>query len=247
MRLFFLLFFFIISVPIAHGATLDQSQTSSFSGSDAMPGATGYTKYAQQITAGIDGDIDYIVFKLQKEGSPVCDLFVELASDSADVPNVVIATSANVASSTIGTQQDVTFQFTGSAPTVSSTKYWLVLNHDCPTSGTDFFLVYRATANSTYTGGFTKRYNPNTSSWGNTNGDMYFQEFMEDPAPTPTPTPTTAPTPTPTPTPSVNSFGFVRDDFTKGTFMSFFYGLFFGFFIGLMRYLLIGVFERREA
>jgi len=44
----------------------------------------------------------------------------------------------------------------------------------------------------------------------------------------------------------MNVFGFNTQDAIAGLYYTFIFGIFFGFLMGLMRYMMIGVFERKD-
>lgn len=144
-----------------------------------------YNKLAVQFIPTVTANVGKNTLRLQKEGAPSGNVWVELWSDDgSQKPLAKIGQSNNVACSGISTSaSDVDFAWTTTYQRISGTKYWYVLNGDYSVSASAniHWLFDNTTPTYSASLGGTIRYDSSWQGYVAGNSECFgFKEYYDD-------------------------------------------------------------------
>ena len=145
-------------------------------------GSNNNTILGQAFTPTLSGPLNKVELRLQKEGSPTGNIWVEIHADGAD-PSAAAqlgADSATVDVSTVSTYAYIAFTFSNITLT-PGTKYWMLLYGDY-TEQIDVGVYWAVdTTSPGYTGGNAGRFGDGTANWeDDATYDAHFKQYSDD-------------------------------------------------------------------
>lgn len=189
---------------------LDDSNSASTNGStDTIRIAADHLKHAQKFVPSVTAKITRATLKLAKVGSPTGNIWIEVYSDNAGLPDTLLGNiSALVDVSTISSSAtDINFDWSDGPLLTNGTSYWLVINADYTISAVNFIRDYVR----------TPLYRDeskvwNGSAWNDrlTDYSLYFLEYREavssaSPSVSPSVSPSASVSPSVSPSSSVSA------------------------------------------
>jgi hypothetical protein len=169
-------------------AILDQQNTTTATGANALRYSTSYLKFGQQFIPSVSGNIAEVHLNLYKSGSPSGNVWAELWSDNgSNLPNAQLGTNsdtvstASITGSDVGTSQEITFTFTNGPAMTSGTKYWIVFNGDYSINTTNWIAITFTDGTDRYASGVIAIYAGSSWSAGAANTDYNFKEYYSLP------------------------------------------------------------------
>jgi len=148
------------------------AQNSSINTSCSLNGSTSNQKIAQTFKAIFNSNLAGITVQLLKHNAPIGNIYLELWSTSAGVPNAMLASSNNINCESMPDGWGYYMFSFADYPLTMNTTYALVVNVTYAMSGTHFFELAMNTTNP-YADG--SKFEFNGSSWSNNASyDLYF-------------------------------------------------------------------------
>ncbi len=159
--------------------SLNQSQTVFSTNSPLRFGATTHIKLAQSFQTSATGLIDFLDISLFRAGTPTGTMWVTIEASSGGNPSgTPLATSDKLDATAVSTSsQWIRFVFRGPSVTLTSgTQYFIVLQGDYATNGTDY-VAWNYQATNVYANGVWYTYNG--AAWSNTpTADQTFKVYV---------------------------------------------------------------------
>ena len=138
----------------------------------------------QSFTPVLSGPLNKVELRLQKEGAPTGNIWVEIHADGVD-PSAAAqlgADSATVDVSTVSTYAYIAFTWATSITLNPGTKYWILLYGDY-TIQIDVGVYWAVdTTSPSYAGGNGGRYGDGTPNWEDISTyDAHFKQYSDNP------------------------------------------------------------------
>lgn len=173
--------------------TLDQQQPNENAGVSGwiFGDGTGESKVGTTFTPSVTAPIAKFTFKLRKFGTPSDNVKVELYTNSADVPNTLLATATEQVSGTsipAGTTfTEYDFNFPNGPTLQAETLYWIVVSRTGSLDASNYYSVKdwfdnrdgypRGVLHDLNTGVWTQYDDPGLPGFN----DFYFKEYCVTP------------------------------------------------------------------
>ena len=144
--------------------------------------ANNNTVLGQSFIPLLGGPLNKVELRLQKEGSPTGNIWVEIHADGAD-PTAAAqlgADSATVDVSTVSTYAYIAFTWTSPIHLAIGTEYWMLLYGDY-TEAIDIGVYWAVdTTSPGYASGHGGRFGNGEAAWEDLAYDAHFKQYSDD-------------------------------------------------------------------
>ena len=145
--------------------------------------ANNNTILGQSFTPTLLGALNKVELRLQKEGAPTGNIWVEIHADGAD-PTAAAQLgidSATVDVSTVSTYSYIAFTWAAPITLSPGTEYWILLYGDYA-EAIDVGVYWAVdTTSPSYTGGNGGRFGNGSAAWEDLVADGHFKQYSDDP------------------------------------------------------------------